>query len=106
MQHRPQRRPGSRIKPFLLAAYDNVHMALWATLIAGLIYMGMFGVPSMLAAQSANEAHRILAIEAEDALYCGRWGMGIGSSKHAACMSDLKRFRHSVEKQIADDSFF
>ena len=106
MQHRPQRRPDSRIKPFLLAAYDNVHMALWATGIAALICMCMFGVPSVQAAQSANDAHRIFAIEAEDALYCGRWGMGIGSSKHAACMSDLQRFRHSVETQMADDSFF
>lgn len=34
VQHRSQHRASSRIKPFLSAAYDNVHMALTVVLTA------------------------------------------------------------------------
>ncbi len=106
MGQRTKRRNATGIRPFLSAAYDNVHMALWAMLIAGLIVMGTFGVPSLLAARSAYEARQVLAVEAEEAFYCSKWGMGAGTSNHNLCMSDLAQFRRGDEKRMADESFF
>lgn len=106
MQQRPKHHPGSRIRPLLSRAYDEVHMALWATLIAALIFFGAFGLPSMTADKASYSAARAHANEAEDAAYCDRWGLGSGSGKHRICVSDLEQFRHSIEKRVADDNFF
>ena len=106
MQQRPIRRAGSRIKPFVVIVYDNVHMALWATLLAALIFLGAFGIPAMSAGRARYEAARAHQIEAEDAFYCRKWGMGAGSGKHLLCMTDLQQFRRGVEKRLADESDF
>ena len=97
---------GSRIKPLVVLVYDNVHMALWATLIAALIFLGAFGIPAMSAGQARYEAERAHQIEAEDAFYCRKWGMGAGSGKHLLCMTDLQQLRRGVEKRLADESDF
>lgn len=106
MPQRPDHRPAGRIKPLLSRAYDEVHLALWATLITALIFLGAFALPSMSTHEAAYVAARAHAVEVQDAFYCRRWGLVIGSGKHRTCMSDLMQLRRNVERQMADDSFF
>ena len=106
MPQRSNQRTDDRIGPFLGAAYDNVNMALWAMLIAGLIVFAVFGIPAMSSAQARYQALQARAVEAENAFYCRRWGMGPGSGKHRLCMSDLNQVRRNVEERLADESDF
>ncbi len=94
------------IKAIVERVYDNVHLALWAAFIAGLIFLGVFGIPKMYGAQALYQAERARQIEAEDGFYCRRWGMVRGGGKHRTCMTDLEQFRRGVEKRLADDSWF
>ena len=106
MQQRSRRRAGRRINPIVLAVYDNVHMALWATLITALTFLGVFGIPVISGVDGRYRVQRTRAMEAEDSFYCNRWGMGAGKRNHEICMSDLRQFRRSVETQLADEIFF
>ena len=99
-------RPPRRIKALLSRVYDEVHMGLWAILIAGLIFFGVVGLPAMTPDEAGYAAARAHANETEDAFYCRRWGLIAGSGKHRTCMSDLEQLRRSVEKQMAYDSVF
>ena len=71
--------------------YDNVEAALWAALLAFVIYF-------------INA--RVQEIAAENALYCEKFGMKVGTEKHKQCLLDLGEFRTKVEKRVYDQSVF
>ena len=95
-----------RTSTLLAQLYDHVELALWASLVAGLIVFALFVVPGIPAAQQRSEAVQAAAFERQCDFYCTRWGMPAGTPRHAQCMSDLGQFRASVVKTLAEDEPF
>jgi hypothetical protein len=86
--------------------YDNVEAALWAALIAFVIYFTVFTIPKMPEVRAQNERARVQEIAAENALYCEKFGMKVGTEKHNQCLLDLGEFRMKVETRVYDQSVF
>ncbi|HEV2629181.1 MAG TPA: hypothetical protein VGV41_11095 [Pseudolabrys sp.] len=95
-----------RIWPLVGRIYDGIELALWASLIAGLVVFALFILPGIPAAQQRNAAARAAAFEHECDFYCSKWGMPADTRQHARCMSDLKQFSRAVIKRIEDDDQF
>lgn len=85
--------------------YDHVELALWASLVAGVAVFAVFVAPGIPAAQQRSEAARLAAFQHECEFYCTKWGLRAGTQRYSACLSDLRQFRTSVLKQIADGEF-
>ena len=85
--------------------YDTVHMALWALLVAGVVFL-LLNIPRMQETRAIAEAQRVLEISQENKLYCEKWGMRSGTHEHIICTMDLDAIRAKVEQRIADDSNF
>ena len=85
--------------------YDTVHMALWAVLVAGTVFL-LLHIPQMRDARATAEAQRALEISRENKLYCEKWGMRAGTYEHIICTMDLDTIRAKVEQRVADDSYF
>ena len=85
--------------------YDNVELALWASLVAGVAVFAVFVAPGIPAAQHRSEAERLAAFEHECEFYCTKWGLPHGTRRFSACVSDLHQFRASVLKQLTADEF-
>jgi hypothetical protein len=85
--------------------YDSVHMALWALLVAGTVFL-LLHIPQMRDARAIAEAQRALEISQENKLYCEKWGMRAGTHEHITCTMDLDAIRAKVEQRITDDNKF
>jgi hypothetical protein len=85
--------------------HDTVHMALWAVLVAGTVFL-LLHIPQMRDARARAEAQRKLEISQENKLYCEKWGMRAGTHEHVICTMDLDVIRAKVEQRLADDSNF
>ena len=83
--------------------YDNVEAALWATLLAFVLYFTVFIIPKLPEIRSRNERVRVQEIAAENATYCEKFGMRVGTDKHNRLL-DLREFRMKVEKRMHDES--
>lgn len=79
--------------------YDEVHLALWAILMAGLIYFAVFVAPKLPEFQAAAERLRLHDIANENEAYCAKWGMGAGTPVHNECLEDLQELRAHIERQ-------
>lgn len=90
----------------LSGIYDCVNTALWAVLVAFLIYFAIYVIPNIRVAQAQAEATRILEITAEREALCASLGMGAGVPAHQRCIRYVQRFRAEVEKRIADEIEF
>lgn len=88
------------------AAYDEVHLALWAALTAFVICFAVFIAPKLPELNAAAERHRISQIAAQDEAYCAKWRMAPGSAMHDACISDLQQLRAKIANRIAEESDF
>jgi hypothetical protein len=95
-----------RIRTFVLQVYDNVHLALWAMLIAGLAVFAVFDAPNLLTDLARYNGLRVNEIQNEDVFYCRKWGMGPGHKRFEGCMSDLRQFRRSAEKRFNQENDF
>jgi hypothetical protein len=84
--------------------YDNVEAALWATLLAFVLYFTVFIIPKLPEIRARNERVRVQEIFAENELYCEKLGMKLGTEKHNQCLLDLGEFRMHVEKRLRDES--
>jgi len=62
--------------------YDYVHLALWATLAAFVVFFLAFIAPKMPEAAARAEALRVQAISEENEDYCSKWKMGPGTKMH------------------------
>lgn len=87
-----------------LRIYDQINLALWAALVAFVLFCAVVIAPRMPRTRAEAEAARAAAREQEDAFYCKRWGLREGSATYARCMSDLIQFRLGVEQQLDDES--
>ena len=82
--------------------YDNVHLALWATLAAFVAFFLAFIAPRLPEAAARAEALRIQEIAQENEGYCAKWQMGLGTKMHERCISDLQELRWKIQGRLAD----
>jgi hypothetical protein len=82
--------------------YDYVHLALWATLAAFVVFFLAFIAPRLPEAAARAEALRIQEIAEENEGYCAKWQMGLGTKMHDQCISDLQELRWKVQDRLAD----
>jgi hypothetical protein len=73
--------------------YDYVHLALWATLAAFVLFFLAYTVPRLPEAAARAEALRIQEISQENEGYCAKWQMGLGTKMHDQCILDLQELR-------------
>jgi len=81
--------------------YDHVHLALWATLAAVVVFLA-FVAPRIPEAAARAEALRIQEISQENEGYCAKWQMGLGTKMHDQCISDLQELRWKAQNRFAD----
>jgi hypothetical protein len=86
--------------------YDNVHAALWASLVALVLYYIFVIFPKFPEIRNQAEIRRAGEITAEHEYYCAKWGMRRETQAHDQCLIDIQQFRSKVEKRIADESEF
>lgn len=92
-----------RVRTTALRIYDQINRALWAALVAFVIFLAFVIVPQMPRYRADAQAARAAAREREDAFYCKRWGLREGTAGYSRCMTDLLELRRSIEQQLADD---
>lgn len=88
----------------LRRVYDEVHLALWATLTAFVIYFAVFVAPDLPRIHGRVETLRAQAVVAEQDSACYKLGMGAKSPMYERCIADLRRYRAHIEQQFADES--
>jgi hypothetical protein len=86
--------------------YDYVHLALWATLAAFVVFFLAFIAPRLPEAAARAEALRIQEISQENESYCAKWQMGLGTKMHDQCISDLQELRWKAQNRFADQLDF
>ena len=82
--------------------YDQVHLALWATLTAFVVFFLAFIAARLPEAAARAEALRIQEIVQENEGYCAKWQMGLGTKMHDQCISDLQELRSKIQDRLAD----
>lgn len=95
-----------RTMSLLRVVYDEVHLALWAILIAFLLYFVIFVAPSLPEHMAAAERARIAQIAVRDGAFCAKWRMGPGTTLHQECLLDLQQLRATIKQSMADESDF
>jgi hypothetical protein len=93
----------SKTMTIVRQVYDCVESALWAALLAFVIYFLIHFVPSLPEAARRAESIRTLRIAAETSALCEEWGMKQGTHEHTLCTMDLRKFRKKIEQEFADD---
>ena len=88
------------------SAYDYVHMALWATLLAFVVFFLAFIAPKLPQAVARAEALRIQEITQENEGYCAKFQMGLGTKMHDQCLLDLQELRWKIQDRLADQLDF
>jgi hypothetical protein len=86
--------------------YDYVHLALWATLAAFVLFFLAYTVPRLPEAAARAEALRIQEISQENEGYCAKWEMGLGTKMHDQCILDLQELRWKAQNRFADQLEF
>ncbi len=86
--------------------YDHVHLALWATLAAFVLFFLAFIVPRLPEAAARAERLRTQEISQENESYCAKWQMGLGTKMHDQCVSDLQELRWKAQNRFADQLDF
>ncbi|HET7805915.1 MAG TPA: hypothetical protein VFL53_16885 [Pseudolabrys sp.] len=95
-----------RLREFAGRLYDNVEIALWAVLLAFVIFMAVFVVPALPALREKYQRARTQEISAENALYCKKLNMKEGTEAYRDCLLVLGDFRLKVEQRAYSESDF
>jgi hypothetical protein len=82
--------------------YDNVEIALWAMLLAFVIYFVAFILPKLPEIQAQQERIRLEEIAVENASLCEELGTKRGTDKYTQCLLAVGAFRAKVEKYLYD----
>ena len=82
--------------------YDFVHLAMWATLAAFVVFFLAFIAPRLPEAAARAEALRNQEIAQENESYCAKWQMGLGTTMHDQCISHLQELRWKAQNRFAD----
>lgn len=87
------------------SVYDYVHMALWATLAAFVVFYLAFIAPKLPETVARAEALRVQEISQENEGYCAKWQMGVRTKMHDQCIFDLQELRAKVQNRRAELDF-
>jgi hypothetical protein len=82
--------------------YHQVEIALWAILLAFVIYFIAFEMPNVSETQAQREIIRVQEIAAENAAFCEKLDMKRGTDKYNQCLLDIGQFRLNAEKRVLD----
>ena len=96
----------SDIRAIAQRAYDTVEIALWAGLLAFVIFFVVFVAPSVPKNQAIQETARLHALGDEQEHYCEKWGKRAGTREHALCVLDLQQYRATIERQLLASSLY
>jgi hypothetical protein len=86
--------------------YDEVHAALWALLIAGVVYLLTVVLPQLPARQAEAERLQEQQHTAEDRYLCEKWGIPAGGQHHRQCVLDLRQLRDKIALEVTDELSF
>ncbi len=93
-------------EPLAKKICDNVHLALWATLTAFVLWFVMFVAPDLPAIHARAAALQARETAAEQDSTCGKMGMGPQSPMYDRCIAGLEDYRARLEQRFADASDF
>jgi len=82
--------------------YTAIERALWA-LGAALILFLLLSYSSLQAVRQEAATQIDMAIAAENADYCSKWGMPAESPQHLGCLQDLVAIRARSEQRVYDE---
>jgi len=88
------------------SAHGAVDTALWALVVAFVIFFAVMVAPKMPEYRAKQELIRARQIAAEHDGYCRKWGMAPGTHEHTVCAMDLQEFRTRVEQRVVDETSF
>ena len=83
--------------------YKAIERVLWALAPALILFLALT-YPSMKVARENAAAQMDVAIAAENAEYCIKWGMPDGSPEYLACLHDLVAIRGRSEQRVRDEA--
>lgn len=92
--------------PLMRRMHHEINTALWACLIAALVFFTVFTFPHIKERQAAYEANVAAEISAENDAYCRRFNLVPVTDAYRSCLDDLQRLRMSIAKRIAADFDF
>src|SRR5262249_15575469 len=95
-----------KILDLLSHAYDNVAIALYAIGFAFIIYFGVFVIPRIPSLREQYQRVRAQEIADENALYCKKLNMKVGTPAFNECLFVLGDFRAKVEQRIYNEIEF
>jgi hypothetical protein len=84
--------------------YDDVHAALWAILVAFVLWFSVVVVPTLPQMHARAEMLRDHEIAAEQDAVCGKLGMGPQTAMYRNCISNLEEYRAAMQRRITDES--
>ena len=84
--------------------YDNVHMALWAILIAFVLWFPIAVMPKLPAIHARAEVLHQQQIAAEQDFYCTKLGMGPTAAMYHQCLSYLQDYRAKIKQRDIDEN--
>jgi hypothetical protein len=90
------------LRAVLARLHFEIHCALWATLLAGIVFFAVVVAPQIPAAQQRAAAAQAAEFANQCSYYCEKWGLARGSLRHSECMQDLRQFRASIERRMED----
>lgn len=83
---------------------DELHAALWAILVAFVLWFSVVVAPTLPEMRARAEMLQDHEIALEQDLYCGKLGIGPGTTMYHQCVSDLEEYRAKIRERIADES--
>src|SRR5262245_27466199 len=92
----------SKTREIVSRVYDHVEIALWAILLAFVIYFIVFTMPNVSETQAQRERIRVQENAAEDAAICEKLDIKRGTTKYDQCLLEIGQFRFNVEKRFVD----
>ena len=96
----------SRLLHAVRRVYDEVEAALWASLVAFVIFFSVFVVPEIPQKQFEAMLVRDREVAVENDRYCTKWGKQAGTREHMLCTMDLQELRSRIVQRLRDDALF
>lgn len=81
--------------------YKAIERALWAFAPVPALLL-LLSYPQIQTGREQLEADLATDVAAENAEYCGKWGMPTGTDKYPACVRDLVEIRARAEQRLRD----
>ena len=81
--------------------YKGIERMLWAAAPVPAILL-ILAYPSVQLARQELEAEAAKEVAAENAEYCGKWGMPIASAAFESCVRDLVGIRARAEERLRE----